>query len=40
MIDKQEFMAVSGMNRMAYNDKYVIGQRGMNLYFINLEMNP
>lgn len=28
MIDKQEFMAVSGMNRMAYNDKYVIGQRG------------
>ncbi|HHC6056279.1 TPA: DUF4930 family protein [Staphylococcus aureus] len=28
MIDKQEFMAVSGMNRMAYNDQYIIGQRG------------
>lgn len=28
MIDKQEFMAVSGMNRMAYNDRYIIGQRG------------
>ncbi|HHP7502660.1 TPA: DUF4930 family protein, partial [Staphylococcus aureus] len=26
MIDKQEFMAVSGMNRMAYNDQYIIGQ--------------
>ncbi|HDJ6773132.1 TPA: DUF4930 family protein, partial [Staphylococcus aureus] len=23
-----EFMAVSGMNRMAYNDQYIIGQRG------------
>ncbi|EKK3043300.1 TPA: DUF4930 family protein [Staphylococcus aureus] len=28
MIDKLEFMAVSGMNRMAYNDQYIIGQRG------------
>lgn len=28
MIDKQEFMSVSGMNRMAYNDQYIIGQRG------------
>ncbi|HHW9528115.1 TPA: DUF4930 family protein [Staphylococcus aureus] len=28
MIDKQEFMAVSGINRMAYNDQYIIGQRG------------
>ena len=39
MIDKQEFMAVSGMNRMAYNDQYIIGQRGDNLFFINLEMS-
>ncbi|TXO00530.1 DUF4930 family protein, partial [Staphylococcus aureus] len=23
MLDKQEFMAVSGMNRMAYNDQYI-----------------
>lgn len=28
MINKQEFMAVSGLDRMGYNDKYLIGQRG------------
>ncbi len=39
MIDKQEFMAVSEMNRMAYNDQYIIGQSSWwtNLFFINLE---
>lgn len=28
MIDKREFMSVSGMGRMGYNDKYLAGQRG------------
>lgn len=28
MLDKQEFMDVSGISRMGYNDKYLIGQRG------------
>ncbi len=49
MIDKQEFMAVSGMNRMAYNDQYIIGQRGdefilyrskmMHITILNLKCN-
>lgn len=28
MIDKKEFMSVSGIGRMGYNDKYLAGQRG------------
>lgn len=28
MIDKREFMSVSGIGRMGYNDKYLAGQRG------------
>ncbi|WP_412521005.1 DUF4930 family protein [Staphylococcus simulans] len=28
MINKQEFMDVSGFSRMGYNDNYLIGQRG------------
>ncbi|ATD30107.1 DUF4930 family protein [Macrococcoides bohemicum] len=27
-MDKQEFMDVSGLTRMGYNDEYLIGQRG------------
>ena len=27
MIDKREFMSVSGIGRMGYNDKYLAGQR-------------
>ena len=27
IIDKQEFMAVSGLRRMGYNDDYIAGQR-------------
>ncbi|MCG7338517.1 DUF4930 family protein [Staphylococcus sp. ACRSN] len=27
-IDKKEFMSVSGIGRMGYNDKYIAGQRG------------
>ncbi|MDY5059303.1 DUF4930 family protein [Staphylococcus simulans] len=28
MLNKQEFMDVSGFSRMGYNDNYLIGQRG------------
>lgn len=28
MLNKQEFMDVSGLSRMGYNDSYLIGQRG------------
>ncbi|KKI57576.1 hypothetical protein UF70_1219 [Staphylococcus pasteuri] len=28
MIDKKEFMSVSGIGRMGYNDEYLTGQRG------------
>ena len=30
MIDKKEFMSVSGIGRMGYNNKYLAGQRGTN----------
>ncbi|WP_049424718.1 DUF4930 family protein, partial [Staphylococcus warneri] len=28
MINKKEFMSVSGIGRMGYNDEYLAGQRG------------
>lgn len=28
MVDKKEFMSVSGIGRMGYNNKYLAGQRG------------
>lgn len=35
MINKKEFMSVSGIGRMGYNDEYLAGQEAMNLLFIN-----
>ncbi len=31
---KQKFMAVSGMNRMAYNDQYIIGQKAADEFIL------
>ncbi|RXK18383.1 DUF4930 family protein [Macrococcus sp. DPC7161] len=32
-MDKQEFMSVSGLTRMGYNQDYLIGQRGNDFIF-------
>ena len=38
MIDKREFMSVSGIGRMGYNDKYLAGQETMNSLYTNLDL--
>ena len=37
MIDKAEFMSVSGLERMGFNDEY-LANKVTNLLFINLVM--
>ena len=38
MIDKAEFMSVSGLERMGFNDEYLAGNKVTNLLFINSVM--